>query len=75
MHIHTDNAMAEGAQCQCTFVYAISAIIGHFSPDFASINYSRRLRISNKKMFAKLAPKVGFWAGVVEVLCSFVGAP
>ena len=47
--MHNDNAMAEGAQCHCTFMYAISAIVGHFSPYFESLNYSmRRLRISNK---------------------------
>ena len=32
-------------------MYAISVIVGHFSPDFASVNYSMRiLRISNKNI-------------------------
>ena len=48
-----DNTMAEGTQCHCTFMYSISAIVGHFSPDFASLNYSmRRSRISNKNILA-----------------------
>ena len=32
-----DNAMAEGAQCHFTFIAAISAIVGHFSPVLITI--------------------------------------
>ena len=48
--------MAEGAQCHCTFIAAIFAIIGHLSSEFGSVNYSmRRLRISNKNILVHCA--------------------
>ena len=68
--MHTDNAMAEGAQCHCTFMYAISAIVGYFSPDFASLYYSmRRLRIlSNKTYLRNLVGNLGYGTIVVVLL-------
>ena len=35
-----DIVMAEGAQCHCTCVPLISEVMGHLSPDFASVHYS-----------------------------------
>ena len=68
-----DIVMAEGAQCHCTFMTAISAIVGNFSPDFASLNYSmRRLRISNKNILVECAERSGYgpewlmWAKCVK---------
>jgi hypothetical protein len=64
-----DNVVAEEAQCHCTFMYAISAIVGHFSPDFASVNYSmRRLRISNKTYLRNLVGKPGY--GPERLMCT-----
>ena len=53
--------MAEGAQCHCTFIAAISAIVDNLSPDFSSLNYSmRRLRIFNKKYSPNLSGNCGY---------------
>ena len=55
--------MAEGAQCHCTFMYAIPAIVGHFSPDFESLNYEYPIKI-----FAELGRKPGLWARTVDIV-------
>ena len=55
--------MAEVAQCHCTFMYGISAIVGHSSPDFEGVNYSmRRLQnlISNKNILRNLVGNMGY---------------
>ena len=53
--------MAEGAQCHCTFIAAISAIVTIWAQIFASLNYSmRRLRISNKNILVEWAERSGY---------------
>ena len=54
------------------YVYVcLSAIVGNFSPDFASVNYysTRRLRILNKINPRRLSGKVRLWARAVDVSC------